>query len=62
MAAVLVKKSSQVIRRKDLEYVLELDGGPIMPHTIPLCSQGVLYISINRWLNLSVERDFATTN
>ncbi|PIO67096.1 hypothetical protein TELCIR_11170 [Teladorsagia circumcincta] len=31
-----LKKSSQIIRRKELEYVLELDGGPIMPHTIPL--------------------------
>ncbi|CAJ0606235.1 unnamed protein product [Cylicocyclus nassatus] len=31
-----LKKSSQIIRRKQYEYVLELDGGPIMPHTIPL--------------------------
>ncbi|KAK5969160.1 hypothetical protein GCK32_015410, partial [Trichostrongylus colubriformis] len=30
------QKSSQAIRRKELEYVLELDGGPIMPHVIPL--------------------------
>ncbi|VDO43677.1 unnamed protein product [Haemonchus placei] len=36
VAAVLVKKSSQVIRRKEVEYVLELDGGPAMPHCIPL--------------------------
>ncbi|KAK6736095.1 hypothetical protein RB195_019025 [Necator americanus] len=31
-----LKKSSQVIRKKHFEYILELDGGPIMPHTIPL--------------------------
>ncbi|WKX93785.1 hypothetical protein Q1695_011225 [Nippostrongylus brasiliensis] len=29
-------KTSQVIRRAESEYVLELDGGPIMPHTINL--------------------------
>nr|CDJ92448.1 Hypothetical protein CBG07061 [Haemonchus contortus] len=31
-----LKKSSQVIRRKEVEYVLELEGGPVMPHCIPL--------------------------
>ncbi|RCN33584.1 hypothetical protein ANCCAN_20584 [Ancylostoma caninum] len=34
-----LKKSSQVIRKKQSEYVLELDGGPIMPHTIPLVAE-----------------------
>ncbi|KAE9417565.1 hypothetical protein Angca_008278, partial [Angiostrongylus cantonensis] len=31
-----LKKTSQVIRRKVSEYVLELDGGPILPHSLPL--------------------------
>ncbi|KHJ96134.1 hypothetical protein OESDEN_03914 [Oesophagostomum dentatum] len=31
-----LKKTSQIIRKKQLEYVLELDEGPVMPHAIPL--------------------------
>ncbi|VDP45010.1 unnamed protein product [Heligmosomoides polygyrus] len=55
-----LRRSSQVVRKKELEYVLELDGGPIMPHAIPLVSlrnifpsaDFLVFLGMCRWTNM----------
>uniref|UniRef100_A0A1I7XU33 TRANSKETOLASE_1 domain-containing protein n=1 Tax=Heterorhabditis bacteriophora TaxID=37862 RepID=A0A1I7XU33_HETBA len=39
--SILIKKSSQVLKRNATEYIVEMEGGPVLPHAVTMAAEFV---------------------